>query len=282
MPNHTVANRYQLQRHMQFVSEANYYEAQDRLTAQSVTVRTIDISTLGAVGVGLEHLAKDKLRKKVENEQKIVERLRHLSHPNLLNILDDGFEDPLYYHVYPSFPFKNLQALIEQQPPTLLAVGYIQQTADVLALLHRNGIVHCDISVDNLVLIEDQVRVIEFSIANFQPAEGNPGNPFYMSPEAIKGSAPEPARDVWALGVTLVYALTGALPFGSFDIPKPEGVPVLFQSILSAAPELRTSHVPLELNHLIHQMLEKDVSKRISAEQVAMELDAFLKKTRRT
>jgi eukaryotic-like serine/threonine-protein kinase len=272
-----LANRYQLNRHMQRVSEADYYAATDIITSQPITVRTIDISTLGAVGIGLEHLAKDKLRRKVENEARIVERLSQLSHPNLLKILADGFEDPIYYHIYPPFRFQNLQARIAQELPMTEALAYISQTADVMAFLHRNGIVHCDISADNLVLIENNIVVTEFSIANFRPAEGNPGNPFYMSPESITGGAPEPARDVWALGVTLVYALTGELPFGSFNMPMPDGVPLLFQAILSAPPSLKTRHLPPQLNLMIHQMLEKDSDKRPGMHQVAEGLASVLK-----
>jgi len=277
MQSHLLANRYQLNKHMQHVSEADYYAATDIVTTQPITVRTIDISTLGAVGIGLEHLAKDKLRRKVENEVKIVEQLRQLSHPNLLEILADGFEDPIYYHIYPPFQFENLQARIVQALPMLEALTYLSQAADVLAFLHQNGIVHCDISADNLVLIENKIKVIEFSIANFQPAEGSPGNPFYMSPESITGSAPKPARDVWALGVTLAYALTGELPFGSVDMPMPDGVPLLFQSILSAPPSLKTQHLPQQLNLLIDQMLEKDPDKRPDMQQVAEGLALLLK-----
>jgi eukaryotic-like serine/threonine-protein kinase len=277
MRSQLLANRYQLNRHMQHVSEADYYAATDIITSQPVTVRTIDISTLGAVGIGLEHVAKDKLRRKVENEAKIVERLRQLSHPNLLKILADGFENPIYYHIYPPFRFENLQTRMAQELPMMDALAYISQAADVMAFLHRNGIVHCDISADNLVVIEDKIKVIEFSIANFRPAEGNPGNPFYMSPESITGSAPKPARDVWALGVTLVYALTGELPFGSFNMPMRDGVPLLFQAILSTPPSLKTRHLPQQLNLMIHQMLEKDSDKRPGMQQVAEGLASVLK-----
>jgi serine/threonine-protein kinase len=274
-----LANRYHLDSHMQHVSEADYYAATDIITTQPVTVRTIDVSTLGAVGIGLEHLAKDKLRRKVENEAKIVERLRHFRHPNLLKILADGFEDPIYYQAYPPFRFENLHARIAQELSMREALAYIFQAADVLAFLHRNGIVHCDISADNLVVIEHQVKVIEFSIANFGPAEGIAGNPFYMSPEAITGHAPTPARDVWALGVTLVYALTGELPFGSVNMPLPDAVPLLFHAILSAPPSLNTPHLPHPLKLMIHQMLEKEPDKRLGMQQVAAGLASLLNTT---
>lgn len=282
MQSRILANRYQLNRHMQHISEADYYAATDMVANQPVTVRTIDISTEGAVGIGLEHLAKDKLRRKVENEAKIVERLRQLSHPNLLTIQADGFEDPIYYHIYSPFQFDNLQARITQGLPMseyarIEALAYISQAADVLAFLHRNGIIHCDISADNLAIIENKIAVIEFSIANFQLAEGSPGNPFYMSPESIIGSAPKPARDVWALGVTLAYALTGELPFGSIQTPMPDGVPFLFQTILSTPPSLRTQPLPKQLNLLIHQMLEKDPDNRPGMQQVAEDLASLLK-----
>jgi eukaryotic-like serine/threonine-protein kinase len=272
-----VANRYQLNSHMQRVCEADYYSATDVVANQPVTIRTIDVSAIGAVGIGLEHLAKDKLRRKVENEVKIVERLSQLSHPNLLTIRDHGFEDTIYYHVYLPFQFKNLQARIIEGLPTVDALEYICQAADVLAFLHSKEIVHCDISADTLVLVDTKIAVIEFSIANFQSAEGRPGTPFYMSPESIVGSAPKPARDVWALGVTLVYALTGEFPFGSLDTPMPDRIPFLFNTIQSAPPSLRTERLPQQLNLLIHQMLEKNPDRRPNMQQVAEDLGSLLK-----
>ncbi len=260
---------------MKYVSEANYYEASDLSTGEPVTVRSIDVSTLGAVGIGLEHLAADKLRRKVENEQKIVGKLRELRHPGLFHILDSGFDDPIYYHVYPPFVFENLQSRIEQGLERKPALNFMLETAQTLAFLHENGIVHCDVSAENLVLVENHVKIIEFSIANFEPAEGSPGNPFYMSPEAIMGSTPEPARDVWALAVTMTYALTGQLPFGSFETALPQGVPLLFQSIFQDPPRLETSP---ELAQLLLQMLEKDAAKRIPMRDVisALERDVNL------
>nr|MDQ2995635.1 hypothetical protein [Chloroflexota bacterium] len=91
-----IINRYQLNQRMKSIPEANYYSATDMAINKPVTVRTIDISTIGAVGIGLEHLAADKLRLKMENEKTIIQTLHHLAHPSLLTILDDGFDAPLY------------------------------------------------------------------------------------------------------------------------------------------------------------------------------------------
>lgn len=282
-PNQTIAGRYRLEQHLRYVSEANYYAALDLVSGQLVTVRTINISEPGAVGPGLEHLAAQKLQGKVRNEQKLVQALKSLAHPNLLALLDDGFEDPLYYHVYPAMAFDSLQTRLEQAPalPLVEACGYALQASRLLADLHARSIVHCDVSAETLLLVQGQVKLAEFSIANFEPAEGvAPGNPFYMSPEAIAGAPPAPPRDVWALGVTLAYVLSGSLPFQPPSDAGPAWPPALFHRILSEAPQIETAHLPPSLAALLQRMLAKDPDSRPAPLQVAGEIESILEENR--
>lgn len=220
MQKQMLGGRYQLLDHLQRVGEADYYAAIDKYDDLSVTIRTIDASEVGAVGAGLEHLAADKLRRKIENEAKL---LGQLNMTGLLRLLDHGFDTPIAYYVYPSFEFDNIALMVKREGrlPVPEAVEYIRQAAEMLSALHERGIIHCDVSAETLLVIDGQVQVAEFSIANHEKQDGAaPGDPPYMSPEAIRGENPAPVRDIWALGVTLYYALAGVLPFGGRTEPR--------------------------------------------------------------
>ncbi|QXG28672.1 bifunctional protein-serine/threonine kinase/phosphatase [Pseudomonas viridiflava] len=90
-------------------------------------------------------------------------------------------------------------------------------------LLHRRNIIHRDIKPENLLLGDDgELRLLDFGLA-FCPglsaanAEGLPGTPSYIAPEAFNGAEPDPQQDLYAVGVTLYYLLTGQYPYGEIE-----------------------------------------------------------------
>lgn len=279
MQKQLLGGRYKILDHLQRVGESDYYSAVDTQGHQRVILRTMDASEIGAVGSGLEHLAADKLRRKIEHEAKLLDQLNM---PGVLKLLDYGFDTPISYYVYPAFDFDSLALMIarEGRLPVSDAVAYMRQAAEILSALHARNIIHCDISAETLLVVDGRINVAEFSIANHDIQDGTaPGDPPYMSPEAIQGAIPTPARDIWALGVTLYYALTGLLPFGSIEAPRPEGVPKLFQRIMSETPVPISTHqpqVPAKLAALIDAMLAKDATARpVSMADVAARLSAL-------
>lgn len=274
-----IAGRYRIESPMKYVGETYYYRAVDVTTQTPITLRTINVREMGAVGEGLEDFAAQKLRWKVENEQRLVETLIRLKHPGLLQILDYGFDDPLYYHVFGPFVFENMQMRIEHDGrlPIAEALRIVRGAAKTLADLHRNGIIHCDVSAETILLGLDTPKIIEFTIANFAAVEGAvPGNPLYMSPEAIRGAAPTPARDIWALGATLYFAISGQMPYGAIEAPRETGVGKLFQRILRDAPAPQVDEFPPGVAALVQRMLDKDLARRVaSMDEVAAQIDAL-------
>ncbi|TDD64469.1 serine/threonine-protein kinase, partial [Actinomadura rubrisoli] len=93
--------------------------------------------------------------------------------------------------------------------------------AEALAAIHGAGVVHRDLKPGNVMLTADGPRVIDFGIARPEDATaitrvGAPiGTPGFMAPEQLRAERAGPAADVFAMGATLVYAATGAEPFGS-------------------------------------------------------------------
>ena len=90
-------------------------------------------------------------------------------------------------------------------------------------LLHRRNIIHRDIKPEDLLLGDDgELRLLDFGLA-FCPGlsaantDDLPGTPSYIAPEAFSGAEPNPQQDLYAVGVTLYYLLTGQYPYGEIE-----------------------------------------------------------------
>ncbi|MGO2488627.1 MAG: protein kinase domain-containing protein [Pseudomonas taetrolens] len=103
-----------------------------------------------------------------------------------------------------------------------------------VGLMHRRQILHRDIKPQNLLLGDDgELRLLDFGLAwcpglsEDQPSL-LPGTPTFIAPEAFRGEKPTPQQDVYAVGVTLYFLLTGHYPYGEIEaFQRPRfGVPV--------------------------------------------------------
>jgi TolB-like protein/Tfp pilus assembly protein PilF/tRNA A-37 threonylcarbamoyl transferase component Bud32 len=170
--------------------------------------------------------------------------------------------------------------------PSRLALRIILQAAQGLAAADARGLIHRDIKPANLMLaqapapagegIEHEeedgllVKVIDFGLAkNISGNEtgggltgGNVvGTPYFMSPEQISiesGSSVDCRSDIYSLGVTLWYLLTGRPPFEGSQFQ------ILSQHLQKRPPleKLSEAGVPTEIVALIGTMLTKDREER--------------------
>ncbi|WP_188191781.1 serine/threonine protein kinase [Nonomuraea sp. SYSU D8015] len=142
-------------------------------------------------------------------------------------------------------------------------------TATALVAIHRAGVVHRDFKPANVLLGRDGPRVIDFGIARavddgVTRSSSVVGTPAYMAPEQFAGAAVGPAADVFAWGSVMVYAATGAPPFGN------DSLPAVLRRIQYEEPLL--DGVPEPLRSIVYACLAKDPHARPAMQDVLFRL----------
>lgn len=161
-----------------------------------------------------------------------------------------------------------LKDVVEDEGPLAVdrAVDFIIQAIDGLAVAHRVGIVHRDFKPSNCFVDDDgRAKVGDFGLAkNFfgdvalTQTGTFVGTPQFAAPEQLRAGHVDARTDIYAVGGSLFYLLTGRAPFVG------DAAQVISGIAAETAPNIKTiaPHVPEKLAGLIASMLEKDPDKR--------------------
>lgn len=148
----------------------------------------------------------------------------------------------------------------------------LAQLCDALAAIHAAGLVHRDVKPSNVrVTPEGRVVLLDFGLVTegAHVEEGHVvGTPLYMAPEQAQAGVVGPAADMYAVGVMLFEALTGAPPFTG----NPLHLLVRKQQLDAPAPRELVPQVPEDLDELCVQLLARDPAARPDAQEVATRL----------
>ncbi len=147
-----------------------------------------------------------------------------LDHPNLVRAYDAGHDGNVYYLVTEFVNGTDLRRLIRSQGrlTTQQAANIILQSARGLEYAHRRGLIHRDVKPGNILVTPDgRAKVSDLGLAGFiHLADDDPragkivGTPDYLSPEQIRSPSDiSSVTDIYSLGCTLYYAITGKVPF---------------------------------------------------------------------
>ncbi|MYU10716.1 protein kinase [Streptomyces sp. SID8361] len=147
--------------------------------------------------------------------------LAKFSHPNVVTLYDavraGKGRKATFWLVMEHVTGGSLDVPVKMAPELAAHIG--AQIAGALAALHHKGIVHCDVKPGNIVITHDRVaKLTDFGAAyrvdgseTITPNGPVSLTPFFAAPEAFRG-APERASDVFSLGATLHWLVTGTAP----------------------------------------------------------------------
>jgi serine/threonine protein kinase len=189
------------------------------------------VKDLGEGGFGKVFLAKDELSnrqvaiKQLKNKDKSeqdsiiyeIQIIAKFNHQNIVTFFHHFYQDNFLFLVMEYCSGGSLRDVLKAGKTDLSnVVSWTDLLANTLQFVHEKGIVHHDIKPDNILFNENgTIKISDFGIANT-----GGGTRAYMSPEALnweRKSVKDSRVDVYALGVTLMEAITGKNPFFSLS-----------------------------------------------------------------
>jgi eukaryotic-like serine/threonine-protein kinase len=206
-------------------------------------------------------------RERFLREARAAARLRH---PNAVLVHDAGEHDGQPYLVMELVHGRTLADLVASEGPLPFedAIAITTGILDVLAVAHRQGLVHRDVKPANVLLPDDGgVKLADFGIAKAldDAATGLTtsgtviGTASYLAPELVEGRAASPASDVYAVGCLLYALLAGDPPFTG-----EHAVAVAYAHRHTPVPDLRSRRpdLPDDLRAVVERSLAKDPAQR--------------------
>ncbi len=206
----------------------------------------------------------------IENFQREIQVLSMLHHPNIVGALDAGEDGNVYFLVCEYVPGQNLRKLIRNGRPLTMksAASIISQASLGLQHAHEKEFVHRDVKPGNILVTPQGVtKLTDFGLAGAIGGKNDPragkivGTADYLSPDQVRSPwNPVPAWDIYSLGCTLYYAVTGKVPFpGGTTLEKARA----HCDLLPLDPRLLNPTLDTEFVDVIADMMAKDPQRRI-------------------
>ncbi|WP_162672016.1 serine/threonine-protein kinase [Gemmata massiliana] len=261
-----------------------------------------DVETKRQVAVKLLHVPGDSGA--VGRLQVEVETLASLTHPNVVTVFAAKLQqNPPHYTMEFASP-GTLSRFVAARGPLAPrdAAKLIQDVAHGTHAANQAQIIHRDIKPGNVLLqfkngtadssapvdlatlqlADVEPKLSDFGLAkqldrtvSFTQNTGVLGTPGFMAPEQVTGaSVVEAAADVYGLGATLYYALTGQAPFEEPELHKIVGQ---IEHVEPTRIRIVRPEISVDLEAIVHKCLEKEPSARYAtAEELAADLGRFL------
>ena len=227
-----------------------------------------------------QYAGDEKFESRFRREAATAAKLRH---PNIVKIFAVGKEDDAVFFAMDYLPHglaDRLDVMGTLPESMLIRMGI--DVASALGFAHREGVIHRDIKVDNILFDEHGNAIVaDFGIAravsNYVEQTGTNmvvGTPQYFSPEQARGQTLDGRADIYSLGITLFRSATGELPF-----PGEDWYEIARQHVEDDPPRPRTINAALskDIERIILTCLEKDPDDRWqSGEQLCQALARLL------
>lgn len=279
--------------HMPHPPDADFIALQEALAGEYSLDREIGRGGMGVVFLAREvRLARPVAIKVLPPALAVRAELREaflreaqtaaaLTHPNIVPVHAVGERGGFVYIAMAFVEGPTLGERIRSRGPLLpgQAARVLREVAWALAYAHGAGLVHRDVSAENILLERGSERalVTDFGIAsamqtNALSTDGRVmGNAHYVSPEQAAGEPLDARSDLYSLGIVGYYALTGRLPFDGDS-----SADVVTQQLTATAPSITSvaPSVPPRLAAAVERCLHKDPNRRYrNAESFAEAID---------
>jgi serine/threonine-protein kinase len=186
-----------------------------------------------------------------------------LMHPNIVPIHLVEARGELLFFVMGFVDGETLRDRVQRAGPLppRLAMKLLQEVAWALGYAHQRGVIHRDVKPDNIMIerATERAVVTDFGIALGRRAAESAGGPVvgtarYMSPEQACGEPMDARSDLYSLGATFFYALTGRAPFEAANLPA-----ILTKHVYETAPlvQAQRPEVPAKLAAVVDRLLRK-------------------------
>lgn len=264
----TIGGRYRVDRVVARGGMATVYLAHDLRLERNVALKVIH-----------PHLAGDaSFREKFIREAKIAAKL---SHPNLVNVFDQGEEGDIAYLAMEYVSGITLRDALKDFGALdgLRALELFEPMLAGLAAAHRAGILHRDLKPENVLLADDgRIKLGDFGLArdvdNHTGTGSLVGTVAYLSPELVMRGTADARSDVYAAGIMLFEMLAGRQPFQG-----EQAVQIAYQHANDnvPAPSQFNPQVPPLLDELVLWATARDAAHRPAD---AVELFAVVQRAR--
>ena len=205
-----------------------------------------------------------------------IDALKHLNHPNIVQIHGFGEEDGELFYVMEFIEGRSLHDIIKHDGALHWqdVMRFSIRICKALKHAHDRGITHRDIKPANLLLTTDgDAKLLDFGIAklygsnNLTADHAIVGTADYMAPEQAEGARPSAKSDLFSLSSSMYAALCGKPPFSA------PNVPAIMHKVRFEEPVRigkRVDDLPVDVDRLIHSGLVKDPVKRIPTAMAMM------------
>lgn len=234
LPEAVVAGRYRIETFIGLGGMGAVYRASDTFEMMQVALKVLSFTNSDM-----------DASTAVERFRREARYAHQLHHKNIVPVLNFGQDGTLLYITMPLITGGTLRALLKTEHPLPIAQAqrYIENLADAIDAIHAHPqqIVHRDIKPSNLLVSQDDGRlmVADFGIARAMQQEKpltqrgtSLGTEHYIAPEQERGN-PQPASDIYSMGVVAYQMFTGLLPFRA--VVKSRGTELPLPSMLNPA-----------------------------------------------
>jgi serine/threonine-protein kinase len=234
-----------------------------------------------------KHRDSPELRARFVREGRAVAAI---SHPNVVQVFATGSFDERPYIAMELLDGTDLGSAIEKGGPldSLTAAHAILDAAQGLAAASKAGLIHRDVKPSNLVRLADgRVKVTDFGLAKPMDPGAEPaltamgvvvGTPDYIAPEQARGEAIDERVDIYALGGTLYFLLTGMPPFRTGKPAEDKYLKVVARHLRNPPPDATVANPSCdkELADLVRQMMSKKPADRPSYDELIARITQIL------